>query len=76
MATVDGTRRFLARAVQRGAVSPGNVRLMPLNAPSTGLSCSALGYGAYRIGGGQDAAAHLRSVRAAISAGVNLLDTS
>mmetsp|Transcript_65395 Transcript_65395/g.156370 ORF Transcript_65395/g.156370 Transcript_65395/m.156370 type:complete len:433 (-) Transcript_65395:213-1511(-) len=75
MASIEGTRRFLARAVQRGALHAGNVRQLPLNAEQ-GLACAALGFGGYRVGGGPDASQHLQAMRAAIGAGVNLFDTS
>jgi len=42
----------------------------------TSLSCSPLGFGAYRVGGGEHEASHARALRAAIRAGVNFIDTS
>lgn len=72
MATVEGTRRFLSRAAARGALHPGNVR----NLKRTDLSCSAIGFGGYRIGGGKEQDEHRAAVLSAIRAGVNLLDTS
>lgn len=69
MATAEGTGRVLRRAVQRGALHPANVR--PLGPH---LSCAAVGFGAYRIGGGPKD--HEVALRAAFRAGVNLVDTS
>eukprot|EP00927_Polykrikos_kofoidii_P066495 TRINITY_DN62085_c0_g1_i1.p1 TRINITY_DN62085_c0_g1~~TRINITY_DN62085_c0_g1_i1.p1 ORF type:complete len:474 (-),score=86.50 TRINITY_DN62085_c0_g1_i1:571-1869(-) len=72
MATVEGTRLLLNRAVERGVLHPSNVRIFA----GTGLSSAAMGFGAYRVGGGPKAAAHRASLRAALRAGVNLVDTS
>eukprot|EP00928_Gymnodinium_smaydae_P019231 TRINITY_DN17354_c0_g1_i1.p1 TRINITY_DN17354_c0_g1~~TRINITY_DN17354_c0_g1_i1.p1 ORF type:complete len:460 (+),score=70.38 TRINITY_DN17354_c0_g1_i1:65-1381(+) len=74
MATAEGTRRILARAVERGVLHPRNVRTLGPSANT--LSCSALGFGAYRIGGGDSEASHASALRAALQAGVNLVDTS
>lgn len=73
MATAEGTRRFLARATERGALHLANVRTL---GPSR-LSCAAVGFGAYRVGGdAKNLDTHLSAVRSAVRAGVNLLDTS
>ncbi|CAE8584566.1 unnamed protein product [Polarella glacialis] len=72
MATADGTRRFLQRAVERGLLHPANVR--HLGQPQ--LSCSASGFGAYRVGGGDQEVAHGLAMRSALRAGMNLFDTS
>lgn len=71
MATADGTRRFLQRAVDKGLLHHLNVR--PLGQQ---LSCSAIGFGAYRIGGGDKESEHALALRAAFRAGINLIDTS
>jgi len=73
MATVDATRRFLERAVDRGLLHPSNVRTLGLR---SGLSCSALGFGAYRVGGSKHEGQHQASIRAAFRCGINLIDTS
>jgi aryl-alcohol dehydrogenase-like predicted oxidoreductase len=72
MATAEGTQRFLRRAVERGFLHSSNVR--PFG--RTHLECSALGFGGYRVGGGKQEAQHSQAIRAALRAGVNLLDTS
>lgn len=72
MATAEGTRRFLARAVQRGSVHSSNVRQLG----KTDLSCSAIGFGGYRVGGGPKELVHMTSIRAALMMGVNVFDTS
>ncbi|CAK0819664.1 unnamed protein product, partial [Prorocentrum cordatum] len=71
MATIEGTARLLRRAVERGALHPANVRALG----DSRLSCAALGFGAYRVGGG-DETAHHGALSAALRAGVNLVDTS
>jgi len=80
MATAEGTRRLLARAVERGALHKANVRLLPRgpHRQEAELSCSAIGFGGYRVGGGDAElqAKHVGAVRAAFRSGVNLLDTS
>lgn len=70
MATVEGTRRILGRAVNQGMVHAMNIRAL---GP---LSCAALGFGAYRIGGGDKEPVHRAALRSALRAGVNLIDTS
>eukprot|EP00746_Dinoflagellata_sp_MGD_P125683 gnl/MRDRNA2_/MRDRNA2_60510_c0_seq1.p1 gnl/MRDRNA2_/MRDRNA2_60510_c0~~gnl/MRDRNA2_/MRDRNA2_60510_c0_seq1.p1 ORF type:complete len:429 (+),score=95.41 gnl/MRDRNA2_/MRDRNA2_60510_c0_seq1:53-1339(+) len=73
MATAEGTRRFLQRCVSAGRLNKVHVR--PLG--QTGLQCAAIGYGAYRVGGGDSEAAHAATIREAIQkAGINMLDTS
>lgn len=74
MATAEGTRRFLARAADSGALHLANVRTLG----RTRLTCAAVGFGAYRVGGGDPAQvkAHMSALRAALRAGVNLIDTS
>eukprot|EP00929_Paragymnodinium_shiwhaense_P120420 TRINITY_DN92362_c0_g1_i1.p1 TRINITY_DN92362_c0_g1~~TRINITY_DN92362_c0_g1_i1.p1 ORF type:complete len:442 (+),score=117.61 TRINITY_DN92362_c0_g1_i1:74-1399(+) len=72
MATAEGTSRFLRLAVEKGLLHAGNVRPMA----GSSLSCAAVGFGAYRIGGGPAEARHRAALRAAIRGGVNLLDTS
>jgi len=71
MATAEGTARFLRRAVERGALHSSNCRRL---GPS--LSCAAVGFGAYRVGGGDKEPVHAAALRAAFRAGVNLVDTS
>eukprot|EP00440_Ansanella_granifera_P050391 gb/GFBE01054612.1/.p1 GENE.gb/GFBE01054612.1/~~gb/GFBE01054612.1/.p1 ORF type:complete len:439 (+),score=84.49 gb/GFBE01054612.1/:1-1317(+) len=71
MASAEGTRRFLQRAVERGLLHSSNVRQL---GPS--LSCSAIGFGSYRVGGGEHEPAHAAAIRSALRAGVNLIDTS
>jgi len=72
MATVEGTRRFLERAVARGTLHPSNIRVLG----SSQLSCASLGFGAYRVGGGEHANKHAEALRAAFRTGINLVDTS
>lgn len=72
MATAEGTRRLLTRAMGSGALHQANVRLL---GPS-GLSCAALGFGGYRIGGGPAQRTHALALRSALLAGINLVDTS
>mmetsp|Transcript_13402 Transcript_13402/g.27973 ORF Transcript_13402/g.27973 Transcript_13402/m.27973 type:complete len:438 (+) Transcript_13402:67-1380(+) len=71
MATAEGTARLLRRAVESRALHPGNVRAL-----GPQLSCAAMGFGAYRVGGGDQEAAHGGALRAALRTGVNLIDTS
>jgi aryl-alcohol dehydrogenase-like predicted oxidoreductase len=40
------------------------------------LSCAAVGFGAYRVGGGANEPQHAAALHAAIRGGVNLIDTS
>jgi len=72
MATADGTRRFLCRAVEQGLLHPANARKLG----RSNLECAAVGFGAYRIGGGKKQTEHSQAIRAALRAGVNLIDTS
>lgn len=71
MATAEGTAQLLQAALQRGLLHPSNVRNL-----GAGLRSAAVGFGAYRIGGGSDEAAHARAVRLCLQRGVNLIDTS
>jgi len=71
MASAEGTARFLRRAVERGALHSSNWRRF-----GPDLSCAAVGFGAYRVGGGDKELVHAAALRAAFRAGVNLVDTS
>jgi len=71
MASAEGTARFLRRAVDLGALHSSNWRRF-----GPGLSCGAIGFGAYRVGGGDKEPDHAAALRAALRAGVNLVDTS
>mmetsp|Transcript_49317 Transcript_49317/g.78011 ORF Transcript_49317/g.78011 Transcript_49317/m.78011 type:complete len:423 (+) Transcript_49317:42-1310(+) len=72
MATIEGTRRFLRRAVDQGLLHAANARVLG----RTNLECAAIGFGGYRIGGGPQQAKHKDAIHSALRAGVNLLDTS
>lgn len=78
MATVDGTARLLRAAVDRGALHPRNLRPLLRGGvqPAPPLSVSAVGFGAYRVGGSDKEPSHMAAIRAALRSGVNLLDTS
>lgn len=77
MATASGTARFLRNATARGLLHPGNIRALgPPAASDQHLSVAAVGFGAYRIGGGDKEPAHLGALRSAFRAGINLVDTS
>eukprot|EP00747_Dinoflagellata_sp_TGD_P179155 gnl/TRDRNA2_/TRDRNA2_29473_c0_seq1.p1 gnl/TRDRNA2_/TRDRNA2_29473_c0~~gnl/TRDRNA2_/TRDRNA2_29473_c0_seq1.p1 ORF type:complete len:430 (+),score=83.42 gnl/TRDRNA2_/TRDRNA2_29473_c0_seq1:25-1314(+) len=73
MATAEGTRLFLSRAVERGALHLSNVRTLP---KSGGLACAAIGFGGYRVGGGDKVDTHRAAIRSSLRSGVNLIDTS
>lgn len=76
MATTSGTARLLRRAASRGLLHPGNIRALGPPAGDQNLSVAAVGFGAYRVGGGSKESSHLAALRAAFRAGVNLVDTS
>lgn len=80
MATAAGTARLLLRATERGLLHPGNVRFLGPGPSSVAelpqLSVAAVGFGAYRVGGGDQEQKHLAALRASLRAGVNLVDTS
>jgi len=77
MATPSGTARFLRNAASRGLLHPCNIRTLgrpPANDQQ--LSVSAVGFGAYRVGGGAQEPQHMAALRAAFRSGVNVVDTS
>jgi len=71
MATAKGTQRFLERALAKGLLHPGNVR--PLGPD---LHVASVGFGGYRVGGGELEPMHALAIKAAMRTGMNLLDTS
>mmetsp|Transcript_89519 Transcript_89519/g.187018 ORF Transcript_89519/g.187018 Transcript_89519/m.187018 type:complete len:433 (+) Transcript_89519:108-1406(+) len=75
MATAEGTSKFLQRAVSQGLLHPKNVRKMPVRGPSQ-MSVSAVGFGAYRVGGSDKEPLHAAALRKALKSGINLVDTS
>lgn len=72
-ATPEGTARYAARVIHRPLLSGGFERgFVPFGA--TGLTTSRLGFGCYRIDGGDQE--HGAALSKALRAGVNLIDTS
>jgi len=76
MATAAGTAKLLKRAAEKGLLHPANVRALGPAAAGSQLSVSAVGFGGYRVGGGDQEPNHLAAIRAALRSGVNLVDTS